>query len=69
MELSLMAGIDPESEGIARAKRMGVRTSHEGIAAILDDDEIKIVFDATSAKAHIEFMLNHYEKQGKLQSI
>ena len=66
MELSLMAGIDPESEGIARAKRMGVRTSHEGIAAILDDDDIKIVFDATSAKAHIEFHAEPLRKAGKI---
>jgi len=52
MELSLMAGIDPKSEGLARARDRGIRTSHEGISAILEDPDIKIVFDATSAKAH-----------------
>ncbi|HEY8454450.1 MAG TPA: acetaldehyde dehydrogenase (acetylating), partial [Actinopolymorphaceae bacterium] len=53
MELAMFAGIDPQSEGIARAKKLGVPTSYEGIKAILDDPEIKIVFDATSAKAHV----------------
>lgn len=52
MELSLVAGIIPDSEGLIRARNMGIRTSHDGIAAILEDPDIKIVFDATSAKAH-----------------
>lgn len=52
MELALVAGIDLESEGLARAKAKGIQTSHHGIDAILEDPEIKIVFDATSAKAH-----------------
>ena len=69
MELSLMAGIDSESEGIARAQGMGVRTSHEGIAAILEDPEIKIVFDATSAKAHIQYHAEPLRKAVKLQLI
>jgi acetaldehyde dehydrogenase len=53
MELSLLAGIDPASEGLARASELGVRTTAQGIDAILEDDEIRIVFDATSAKAHV----------------
>lgn len=53
MELALVAGIIPESEGLIRAREMGIRTSHQGIASILEDPEIKIVFDATSAKAHL----------------
>ena len=52
MVLELVAGIDPSSEGLARAQAKGIRTSHHGIDAILEDPEIKIVFDATSAKAH-----------------
>ncbi|WP_342431739.1 acetaldehyde dehydrogenase (acetylating) [Neobacillus sp. FSL H8-0543] len=52
LELAMVAGIDPNSEGLARAQAKGVRTSHHGIDAILEDPEIKIVFDATSAKAH-----------------
>ncbi|MGJ9459825.1 acetaldehyde dehydrogenase (acetylating) [Oceanobacillus sp. CF4.6] len=54
MELSLVAGIDPESEGLRRAREAGIGASHEGIKEILEDPEIKIVFDATSAKAHIK---------------
>jgi acetaldehyde dehydrogenase len=52
MELALLAGIDPKSEGLARARSEGIAASHEGIEAILADPDIKIVFDATSAKAH-----------------
>lgn len=52
MELALFAGIDPQSEGLARARREGVATSHRGIAEILEDPSIRVVFDATSAKAH-----------------
>lgn len=54
LELVLMAGIVPESEGLIRARNLGIRASHEGINSILEDPEIKIVFDATSAKAHIQ---------------
>ena len=54
MEVSLVAGIDPESEGLRRAREAGIESSHEGINDILADPEIKIVFDATSAKAHIQ---------------
>lgn len=54
MELSLVAGIDPESEGLHRAREAGVGSSYEGIKDILADRDIKIVFDATSAKAHIQ---------------
>ncbi len=53
MELALVAGIDPQSEGLARARALGIPASHEGITAVLADPEIKIVFDATSAKAHV----------------
>lgn len=53
MELALVAGIDPASEGLARARQLGIATSANGIEAILADPEIWIVFDATSAKAHV----------------
>jgi acetaldehyde dehydrogenase len=53
MELALLAGIEPQSEGLARARSLGIPASHEGIQAILEDPEIRIVFDATSAHAHI----------------
>ncbi|RLL43744.1 acetaldehyde dehydrogenase (acetylating) [Oceanobacillus piezotolerans] len=54
MEIALVAGIDPESEGLQRAKEAGIAASHEGIKGILADPDIKIVFDATSAKAHVQ---------------
>lgn len=54
MELELLSGIDPDSEGLSQAKEFGIETSHEGIQPILDDPDVQIVFDATSAKAHIQ---------------
>lgn len=53
MDLALMAGIDPQSEGLARARELGIPATHEGIQPILDDPNIRIVFDATSAYAHV----------------
>jgi len=52
MELALLTGIEPQSEGLARARSLGINASHDGIQPILDDPEIQIVFDATSAHAH-----------------
>ena len=53
MQLALLTGIEPQSEGLARARSLGINASHEGIQPILDDPDIKIVFDATSAYAHV----------------
>ncbi len=56
LEMSVLVGIDPDSDGLARAKRMDITTTHEGIDGLLKMPEwkdIKIVFDATSAKAHV----------------
>ena len=53
LEMGMLAGI-VESEGIKRAKGIGVKTSIEGIDPILADPEIQIVFDATSAYAHLK---------------
>jgi acetaldehyde dehydrogenase len=53
MELKMLAGIDPESEGLKRGKELGIVTTSEGISPVLEDEEIRIVFDATSAKAHV----------------
>ena len=50
-----MVGVDPASEGLARAQRYGLSVSHEGIAGLvpsLQSGEVQIVFDATSAYAH-----------------
>lgn len=55
LEMGAMVGIDPDSDGLARAKRMGVQTTHEGVDGLMalpDFHDIDIVFDATSAKAH-----------------
>ncbi|QJB68804.1 acetaldehyde dehydrogenase (acetylating) [Parasphingorhabdus halotolerans] len=55
MELVAVVGIDPESEGLAMAKKRGIATTHEGIDGLKKLDcypEIGIAFDATSAYAH-----------------
>jgi acetaldehyde dehydrogenase len=52
LTVGLFAGVDPASEGIARARAMGVPTSTRGIEAVLADPSLMIVFDATSASAH-----------------
>ncbi|MGW2661648.1 acetaldehyde dehydrogenase (acetylating) [Nocardia tengchongensis] len=55
LEMAAMVGIDPESDGLARAARMGVPTTARGVTGLIgmeDFDEIDIVFDATSAGAH-----------------
>ncbi|OAT86388.1 acetaldehyde dehydrogenase (acetylating) [Desulfotomaculum copahuensis] len=53
LEMGLLTGI-VESEGIKRARNMGVKTSIDGVQAVLADEEIKIVFDATGAKPHLQ---------------
>jgi len=56
LEMGAMVGIDPESDGLARAARLHVPTTHEGVDGLIalpDFGAIEIVFDATSAKAHI----------------
>ncbi|WP_020566692.1 acetaldehyde dehydrogenase (acetylating) [Neolewinella persica] len=55
LEMTAMVGIDPKSDGLARAKRMGFITTAKGLAGLEEMPEwkdIKIIFDATSAKAH-----------------
>ena len=52
-----MVGIDPDSEGLALARDRGVQTTAAGIDGLLphiEEDEIQIAFDATSAHAHPE---------------
>jgi acetaldehyde dehydrogenase len=60
LEMGAMVGVDPTSDGLARAARLNVATTHEGIEGLRklpNYDEIKVVFDATSAKAHL-----HHDK-------
>jgi acetaldehyde dehydrogenase (acetylating) len=53
LELAMVAGIDPASEGLGKARAAGVATTTEGIDGLLAEPESgRIVFDATSAKAH-----------------
>ncbi|WP_163506511.1 acetaldehyde dehydrogenase (acetylating) [Fodinicola acaciae] len=51
-----MVGIDPDSDGLARASRLGVATTSEGVAGFVRMPEfagVRIVLDATSAAAHV----------------
>ncbi|MDX2675069.1 acetaldehyde dehydrogenase (acetylating) [Streptomyces soliscabiei] len=55
LEMAALAGIDPDSDGLARARRLKVATTHDGIDGLVKLDEfadVRIVFDATSAGAH-----------------
>lgn len=55
LEMAAMVGIDSKSDGLARAERMGFLTTSEGLAGLVNMpiwSDIKIIFDATSAKAH-----------------
>lgn len=57
LEMAAMVGIDPASDGLARAARLGVATTHEGAEGLTRlpvFDDIDFVFDATSAGAHIK---------------
>lgn len=52
-----MVGVDPESEGLKRAKEFGMKTTSEGVDGMLPhviEDDIRIAFDATSAYVHAE---------------
>ncbi|MYM24945.1 acetaldehyde dehydrogenase (acetylating) [Duganella sp. FT135W] len=57
LKMGAMVGIDPNSDGLARAARLGVPTTHEGVqglAALPNFKQIRLAFDATSAGAHAE---------------
>ncbi|MFI8607108.1 acetaldehyde dehydrogenase (acetylating) [Pseudomonas sp. NPDC077649] len=57
LEMGAMVGIDAASDGLARAQRMGVATTHAGVEGLINLPEfadIDFVFDATSASAHVQ---------------
>ncbi|MGH8779657.1 acetaldehyde dehydrogenase (acetylating) [Paraburkholderia sp.] len=55
LSLAFIAGRDPESQGLAIAKERGVETSADGIDFLkAHSDAYEVVFDATSAYAHVE---------------
>ena len=52
-----MVGIDPTSDGLARARDLGLKTTHDGVDGLLphiEADGVQIAFDATSAYVHAE---------------
>ncbi|WP_425301525.1 acetaldehyde dehydrogenase (acetylating) [Nocardia farcinica] len=55
LEMGAMVGIDPDSDGLARARRLGVPTTSDGVEGLLalpGFADIEVIFDATSARAH-----------------
>jgi acetaldehyde dehydrogenase len=65
LEVALFAGIDPASEGLARARELGVPVTSDGIDGVLEEDGIRIVFDATSARAHRDLHAPRLREAGK----
>ncbi len=70
IEMGAMVGIDSSSDGLARAVRMGVATTAEGVGGLVKMPEftdIDILFDATSASAHQynEVFLRGYKKASR----
>lgn len=66
MTLAVMAGIEPDSEGLARAKAQGYITTAEGVEGLMKyADRFEIVFEATSARAHLE-NARYYREFGKI---
>jgi len=56
VQAAALVGIDPGSDGLARAVRLGVQTTHEGVQGLVSlpcFKDIELVFDATSAAAHV----------------
>ncbi len=64
-----MVGIDPNSDGLARARDLGLKTTHEGVDGLIphvEEDDIRIAFDATSAYVHAETSRKLTEKGVKV---
>ncbi len=57
IEPAWVVGVDPASEGLKRAASLGVKTTSAGVDGLLPHvakDGIRVAFDATSARAHLE---------------
>jgi acetaldehyde dehydrogenase len=55
LEPVLLVGIDPASDGLAKARRWGIETTHEGVPWLLANAQrlgVRIVYEATSAAIH-----------------
>jgi acetaldehyde dehydrogenase len=68
LEMGALVGVDPQSDGLALARRMGVPVTSDGIDGLVrmpGFDEIALVFDATSAAAHAhhDAVLRSHSKQ------
>jgi acetaldehyde dehydrogenase len=54
LELAALIGIDPASDGLARARGLGVEATPDGISWVADHpDRVDLVLDATSAHVHV----------------
>ncbi len=53
IETALMVGIYEDSPGLARARELGVEASARGVAAVLEREDVPLVFEATGARAHL----------------
>ncbi len=68
LDMAALVGIDPESDGLARAKKLNIPTTHQGIDGLVglpNFEQIELVFDATSAAAHEKHdqILRQHQKQ------
>jgi acetaldehyde dehydrogenase len=62
LELVALVGIDPESDGLARARALGIEGPHDGPQWVIDHaDDLDLVFDATSAYVHVRHYREYQE--------
>ena len=54
IELSYMAGLYADSNGIQKAKEHGIEVTIDNLDRVLKDKSVKLIFDATSASSHLK---------------